>query len=250
MHHDFARRRFHAFLAAVALGLFGAWPQIAQAAEFSVTPIRVELKPGTLSETITVTNHAQARLRVSMKLVEWTQDPTGKDVYKESSDLIYFPRQMELGPDSKRLVRVGLRTPAGSMERAYRLFIEEEPEPNPSGRSQVALYFRFGVPIFLPPAAPRPQLEVMEPVLHLGKLAIRVKNGGNQHVRLEKLTVQNGAGYSQDVNGWYSLAGTERTYFVDIPSDVCRKSSVLSIGVEGPGVRLDRAINVSAAGCA
>lgn len=249
MPRSLQRRAFHVLTAAALLGLMLPWTAPANAAEFSVTPIRVELKPGTMSETITVTNHANARLRVAVKLMSWTQDAQGNDVYADSSDLIYFPRQMELGPNSKRLVRIGLKTPAGPVERSYRLFIEEEPEPTPAGRSQVALYFRFGVPVFLTPAVPRPALQMLEPVLHKGKLSLPVKNAGNQHVRLEKVTVSDGAGHSQEVAGWYSLAGSERTYTVGIPAAVCRKASSLHVTAEGPGVRLERNIDVAASGC-
>lgn len=40
------------------------------------------------------------------------------------SDLVYFPRQLELEPDTRKLVRVGAKAPAGTTERAYRMFIE------------------------------------------------------------------------------------------------------------------------------
>jgi len=173
----------------------------AAAGEFSVTPIRAELKPGQMSETITVVNHATQRLRVNIKLMEWTQDATGKDVYQESADLIYFPRQMDIEADGKRLVRVGARAPGGVVERAYRLYIEEEPEASraPGSNPQVALRFRFGVPVFLPPAVAKPVPEVMEPELTKGRVSVAVKNPGNAHFRLNKVTVSDGATYSQEV---------------------------------------------------
>lgn len=250
MHRRFQRRAIHAFTAAAVLALLLPGWKPATAAEFAVTPIRAEFKPGAMSETITVTNHANARLRVAVKLMAWTQDAQGKDVYSDSSDLIYFPRQMELAPESKRLVRIGVKGPAGAVERAYRLFIEEEPDPTPTGRSQVALYFRFGVPVFQAPAVPRPDLQLLDLVLRKGKLYVPVRNAGNQHVRLETIKVSDGAGHAQEVAGWYSLAGTERTYVVDIPEAVCRNASSLSLTAEGPGVRLERKIDVTAAGCA
>src|SRR4051794_490094 len=111
----------------------------AAASEFSVTPIRVELKGGAMSETISVANHAKDKLRVGVRLMEWTQDAEGKDVYKDSSDLVYFPRQMEVEGEGKRLVRVGIKSPAGVVERAYRLFIEEQPEASADpGRAQIS----------------------------------------------------------------------------------------------------------------
>ena len=219
------------------------------AGEFSVSPILVELKPGAMSETITVTNHAKDKLRVGIRLMEWTQDAEGKDVYKDSNELVYFPRQMDIEGEGKRLVRVGLKTPAGVVERAYRLFIEEQPEASESSKPQIAFYFRFGVPVFAPPAVPKPDPQVMDPTVQGGKLSIVVKNPGNQHFRLVKIAISDAAGYKQELVGWYSLAGTERTYTADIPRDVCRKAGAFSVALEGEGFRLDRKVNVDPASC-
>lgn len=233
----------------VAAVLSGAWLP-AVGGEFSVTPISVELKPGTMSETLTVANFAKEKLRVNVRLMEWTQDAQGKDVYQDSNDLIYFPRQMEVAPNGKHLVRVGLKTPAGPVERTYRLFIEEQPDASAeSNRSQVAFLFRFGVPVFVPPAVPKPQPEVSDPTLKGGKLSVVVRNTGNQHFRVLKLVLGDGAGFKKEVSGWYSLAGTERTYSTDIPADVCRKAAAFSVAIEGEGFRLDRKVNVDPASC-
>jgi fimbrial chaperone protein len=237
---------------ALAAALFAAAPHPAAATEFSVSPIRVELKPGAMSETITVTNYANAKLRLSMKLVEWTQDAAGNDVYKESSDLVYFPRQMEMEPNAKRLIRLGAKAPAATVERTYRLWVEEEPETAAGdARAQISFYFKFGVPVFLPPPGAKAQPEVMEPTLARGKLALVVKNPGTRHFRLTKLTISDEAGFQKEVSGWYSLAGTERTYAADIPRDVCRKARALTVLIEGEeDLRFDRKLHVDPAGCA
>jgi fimbrial chaperone protein len=236
-------------LAPALAALLAALP--ARAAEFSVTPIRVDLKPGAMSETITVTHHGSARLRLAVKLQEWTQDATGADVYKDSADLIYFPRQLEMEPDSKRLVRVGLKTPAGVVEKSYRLFIEEEPGPaTEAGRAQVAFYFRFGVPVFLPPAVAHAEPEVAEPTLRGGKVSVVVRNTGNTHFRLTKVSLADGAGFTKEAAGWYSLAGTQRTYTLDVPREVCIKAKTLDLSLEGEGIRVDRKLNVDPANCA
>ena len=220
------------------------------ASEFSVAPIRVELRAGALSETITVTNHADAPLRVGVKVMEWTQDEKGEDVYKETGDIVYFPRQMDLAAGATRLVRVGAKAPAGVVERTYRLFVEEQPQvTGEPGKAQIAVYLRFGVPIFLPPAVPRPQQEILEPTLDHGKLALRVKNSGNQHFSLLRLMVEDGGGFSREITGWYSLAGTERTYSLEVPRDVCRKARTLTIAIEGEGLRADRKLDVDPARC-
>ena len=158
-HVSFPHRRLLLAWATLAVA-GGPWPA-AIGSEFSVTPIRVELKAGALNETITVTNHSRERLRVSVRLMAWSQDAQGADVYQETTDLVYFPRLLDLDPDSKRLIRLGAKVPGATTERTYRLFIEEQPEPTPgNARPQVAIVFKFGVPVFLPPALPRPMPEV------------------------------------------------------------------------------------------
>lgn len=235
---------------AIAATALAAGSFLAAASEFSVSPIRVDLRPGALSETISVTNHAATRLRVAVKLMEWTQDAQGADVYKETGDLVYFPRQMDIEADSKRLVRVGAKSVAGPSERAYRLFIEEQPEPSADPtRAQIAFYFRFSVPVFVPPAAAKLQPEVGEPVLDKGKLSLIVRNPGNQHVRIVRITVRDEAGHRQEVAGWYLLAGAQRTYAAEIPREVCRGAKTLSVAVEGEGIQAERKLDVDPARC-
>ena len=241
-------RPLRAALVAGPLLLVASLP--AAGAEFSVSPIRAELRAGALNESFTVTNYAATPLRVTVKLMEWTQDAEGKDVYRESSDLIYFPRQLELPPDARRLVRVGAKTPGATVERAYRLYFEDEPPPAPStGRAQVAINFRFGVPVFLPPPNGAAVPEVTQPVLEKGRLSVTVRNTGNQHFRLSKVSFTDGAGFTRDVAGWYSLAGSTRQYATAVPPEICRSAKAFTITLEGEGLRLDRKLDADPARC-
>jgi fimbrial chaperone protein len=218
--------------------------------EIYIVPVRAELRAGALSQTITLTNRRAERMRVAVKLVEWTQDADGSDVYKDTTELVYFPRLFELPPDEKRLVRVGASAPGGAVERAYRLFFEEQPEAaKESERGKVSVYFRMGVPVFVAPANPQRRAEVGEPTLDKGKLSLQVRNPGNQHVRVLRVLVEDGAGFSKEIPGWYSLAGSQRTYSVDLPREVCRQGRTLSVTVEGDGVSAERKLHVDPARC-
>ena len=233
-------------LAIAALAL----PLPALSASFSVSPIRADLKQGVMSETITVTNESPTRLRVAVKLVAWTQDETGKDVYTDSSDLVYFPRQLELEPGAKRLVRVGAKTPGQGAERAYRLFIEEVPVPTPGAPTAVSFYFRFGVPVFVTPAGAAAKPEIAQPQLAAGKLSLAVTNPGSQHFRAVRVNFSDGAGWSRDVGGWYSLPGTSRAYQVEVPAEVCRKAKTFSVTLEADdNAKFERTLNVDPARC-
>lgn len=231
---------------ALALAVAGT---LVGAADVSVAPLRADLRAGALNETITISNRSAEPLRVATRLVEWTQDADGRDVYRETGDIVYFPRQAKIDPEGKGLVRVGARSPAGATERTYRLFIEEQVQPSTDARAQVQVAFRFSVPIFLEPATPRTDLQVQEPRLERGKVLVPVHNAGNVHVRLLRVVVDDAVGFRREVNGWYALAGAQRTYAVDVPPEVCRKAGTLNVAVEGEGVRAERQLHVDAARC-
>jgi fimbrial chaperone protein len=221
----------------------------ASAAEFSVTPIRVDLKPGTLTETITVANDATATLRVSMKLMAWSQDARGEDVYSEASDLVYFPRQMEIAPGARRLVRIGVKTILSGPERTYRLFIEEVPVPDASGGTGVNFFFRFGVPVFVTPATTKAEVTVGEAALTKGKLVVPVQNNGNRHYRFNRIVFSNGSTFVREIAGWYSLPATQRTYSIDVPLAACRASDAFTVQLQGDGMNLERSVKVDPANC-
>jgi fimbrial chaperone protein len=231
----------------LAGGLLVSAPALA--GEFAVSPIRAELKSSALTETLTVTNYADMPLRVSAKLMEWTQDATGADVYKDSDDLVYFPRQLDIPAQGRRLIRLGARATGPAIERTYRLFIEEEPAAGSVAGAQVSFYFRFGVPVFLPPAAGRSEPDVTGIELTPGKVQVHVRNGGNRHFRLLKVALATDAGYAKETSGWYSLAGTTRTYSFDLPAADCQKAGKLRFTAEGEDVRLDKAFDVEPAAC-
>lgn len=219
------------------------------AAEFSVTPIRADLKPGSLTETITVGNDAKAPLRVSVRLMEWTQDEKGEDVYKESGDLVYFPRQMDINAGARRVVRLGAKSIPADRERAYRLFIEEMGSPLEGGNTGVNFFFRFGVPVFVAPPTARHELLVGEPVLSRGAVRVDVQNQGTRHYRFNRVVFSNGSGFSKEVAGWYSLAGSRRSYSTELPGEVCRSSAVLTARLEGEGVEIERQVKVDPSAC-
>ncbi|HYF19409.1 MAG TPA: fimbria/pilus periplasmic chaperone, partial [Ramlibacter sp.] len=217
--------------------------------EFSVTPIRADLKPGSLTETITVGNDSKSPLRVSVRLMEWTQDEKGEDVYKESGDLVYFPRQMDIGAGARRVVRLGAKNIPPDRERAYRLFIEEMGSPLEGASTGVSFYFRFGVPIFVAPPSARHELLVADPVVAQGSVRVDVQNHGTRHYRFNRVVFSNGSGFRKEVAGWYSLAGSRRSYRTELPGEVCRSSAVLTARLEGEGVEIERQVKVDPATC-
>lgn len=243
------------FLVLVVIAATGAPP--ARAGDFGVSPLRLVLDARTRSGAITVSNDGASPLTFQVALARWTEDAAGRDVYRASQDLVYFPRQFAIPPHRNRIIRVGYRNPALGREQAYRLFIEEIPNPGAAQRSGtgVAIALRFGVPIFVQPAQARVRGEIAAVTLAHGAVQVRVRNDGRLHfriasVRVEALDAHGKPLYARSVPGWYLLAGAERRYRVPLPLAACRAARRLRVEVSGAHVHLSTALDLTAQRCA
>jgi len=222
----------------------------AGAAQFGVSPLRIDLDRGARNGAVTVTNDEQAEpLRVQLRLFEWTQDEAGKDAYQENEDLLYFPRLMTLEKAEQKLVRVGLRAPSPEREKAYRLFIEELPAPPTPGGARVAIAVRFGVPVFVKPAREEMRGQIERLRLEKGVLRLGVRNSGNTHFTIESVTASAGPAFSKQVPGWYLLAGAAREHALDIPAQVCAGLRQVEVTVKADTLELKETLGVDAAMC-
>lgn len=222
------------------------------AGSFGVSPISLDLDRNAKSGAITVSNDDAEPLRVQIRLFEWTQDATGKDHYRESEDLIFFPKLMVIGTSQQKLVRVGLRTPAGVQERTYRLFVEELPGPILPGAAagaNVVMKVRFGVPIFLKPATPEARGEVQKIEMTQGMLRITVRNTGNVHFVVGAIGISGGGSYAKEIPGWYLLAGGVREYSIQVAPAVCRKLGRIDVTAKTEQFELKAALDVAASMC-
>ena len=221
--------------------------------QFGVSPIRVDLDRNSKSGAITVSNDEDAdSLRVQMRLFEWTQDAEGKDVYQESQDLVYFPRLMVLEKGQQKLVRVGLRTPATTQEKTYRLFVEELPSPPAPGSvtgSRVAIAVRFGVPVYLKPAKEEIRAEIVKLDVSKGVLHVGVRNTGNTHFTIKTVTATSGKSFSREMAGWYLLAGVTRDHAIELPQADCVRLGKLDVTVATDQAELRGAVDVDASMC-
>ena len=217
---------------------------------FGVSPIRLDLGPEARSGAISVSNDDQIPLSFQMKLLLWTQNDKGEDVYEDSKDLVYFPRLMSVEPRQKRVIRVGTQAPPGPTEVAYRLAIEEmTPLEKGAGGPAVAVRMRFAVPIFVAPLAPAIKTDVENLSVTAGEVRFVLANTGNQHIRVEAAKLLRGEKALAEVPGWYILAGARRKFAVPLPAAECAKPGPLTLAIKGEGIDLKREVTVDAGHC-
>ncbi len=225
-------------------------PLSAESGNFAVTPLRLDFDQSTKSGAITINNDAESALKVQLGLYEWTQDETGKDIYRESEDLLYFPRLATIGPGERRVVRVGLRQPAATLqEKSYRLYVEELPKTLPSGGTQLGVAIRFGVPLFVKPLNEKPRGVIERLTMAKGELKVKVRNTGNIHFKIASVMAASGERFSDEVGGWYLLPGAAREYVIDVPADLCGGLGRIDVAVTTDQLQLEGALDAKPAMC-
>jgi fimbrial chaperone protein len=237
-------------LGALLWSLGDLGPAVAQSG-FYVSPTRIDLDARARSGVITIANDTEDPMTFEVSLVSWTQDADAKDIYADSDDLVFFPRLVTVKPGDKRLIRVGLRGRAESIEeKAYRLMILEIPPAEVAERGvQVQVRVRFSVPLLVAPSSAIAAAEMDEADIFAGTVRLRVKNIGNQTIRIDRVRVYSGDNLDRQVTGWYLMPGLSRTYSVAIPRETCGKLSKLDVEVVSDKVTLKRRMDVSLAAC-
>ena len=224
-------------LTAMVLGLALHAGSIAGSA-FKVTPVRVTFS-GPSSTLLTLKNESDQPLRFQITTFVWSQDPKGAMQLAPTEDIVFFPALLSLNPGEERKVRVAATVAAKDVEKTYRIFFEELPpleKPETSG-AQVRILTKMGIPIFVSPASANAEASIDSPKMEKGALAFDVRNSGNVHFALEGVKLHgvgsNGESlFDRQLDGWYVLAGSPRTYSVEIPAANCSKLKKIVIEAE------------------
>ncbi len=199
--------------------LFSSLIDTGIAAEWRISPIKIELAPQDKSASITVFNEDTIPINFQVKAMEWTQDENGNDNYFETEDIIFFPKILTVEPKKERLIRVGFKKNNPLKEKTYRLFVEEIPSEQSNGGVAVRIALRFGIPIFIKPLKEEIKWEIKKKAVEKKFFTIEIENSGNQHFYLThiKLTGKSKDNpernlFSKEIKGWYILSGSKREF--------------------------------------
>ncbi len=229
------------------------WSQSAEAS-WQVTPVKLAFDAGSRSDVVTITNNDDRPLSLEISALQWLQDPEGKDEYQPTNDLIFFPKQLVVPPKSERVIRTGIKVPAVTVEKTYRLFIKEVADKKQLNPNTVAISVQFGIPVFVKPIEEKISGAITETSMVDGKVSVRTENLGNSHFRINSITFngQPDAGdllFSQVVTGWYLLQGNSRTFSTTIPNELCRKTKRIDIMVIADRIEFNGKIDVDPTMC-
>lgn len=247
------------WIGALLLAVLAVLARGSQAADFSVSPMIVELERGARSAEIQVQNLDQQPIRFQVIGMDWSQDESGKNLYADSKSLIWFPRALELAPGESRIIRLGVRATPAAQEQAYTVFLQEvalggAPGEKAAG-AQVRLLLSVSVPVFVPPAKPQAGGAIESVELRRGLLDVVIGNEGNRHFSYREAAIVGLAPdgtekFSQKAPGRTLLAGSRQQLQVRIPLDACGQLSELALTLTtSVPSEIKRRLNVSRADC-
>ena len=197
------------------------------AATYTVTPVRVEMKPGERSYLLNLRNDSDKKLRFQISAHEWAQSVDGEAQLTPSDALVAFPGLLTLEPGTERKVRLGLtRSFPADKETTFRVVFEELPEAvTPTSGAQVQIVTKMSIPVFIQPRQLQQEGTLADARIENGVLKFDARNLGNTYFIINGVTITgrkaDDSAFSKNLQGWYVLAGGRREYVVPLTAAEC-----------------------------
>ncbi|MGD8861613.1 MAG: fimbria/pilus periplasmic chaperone [Myxococcales bacterium] len=211
----------------------------AHAGKFDISPVSLTLSGKSASSTLVITNRSPEELRFHVTAYSWRQRPDGEMILEPTKDIVFFPAMMTVKPNGSRQIRVGAKVRATDTERTYRIFVQELPplaRSTEEATNTVRMLTKMGIPVFLEPASPKANPELTTPKVTGREVSFSLHNRGNSRMVVQKCELQALRGgkpiLTEQLSGWYILAGGRRDYTATLPEDACKQADSLRITVE------------------
>lgn len=215
-----------------------------QASGLRISPIRLDLSSAQPATQVELSNRGANPVAVQVKAYRWRQDQ-GEDKYEPTKDIFFAPPIVTVPAQGRTSVRLRLRTtPPDKVEGTYRVYFQELPpaKTSPQLGMGMNIRIRFGVPLFVLPAAPvAPELKVQVSP-GSDRLRLVLENTGKAHLKIEGLDVYP-AGVDRDNPGSapvatvahsakgasYLLPGTRHDWELNLPATIDPSAHVLLV---------------------
>ncbi len=165
------------------------------AGSLRLQPISLEVLGPTNAATITLRNEGRETVTVQTRMFKWTQSGGNGDVTTPTREVVVSPPTLKLKPGAKYVLRI-VRTDKKPIkgEEAYRLLVDELPNPARMRNGAVTLTIRQSVPVFfIAQQASVPKL--VWSYRQVGnRLIVTAHNNGERFLRVVDLEVKNSSG--------------------------------------------------------
>lgn len=210
-----------------AVGLLGCM-QAGAASNVLIWPIDPYLAADANAAELWIQNQGTEATTMQVRVVGWQQEG-GHERYQQQQDVVASPPIVKISGGSKQLIRlIKQKTAPVGQEQAYRIVVDEIPQPTDDSRPQMGLklQMRYSIPLFSYGAGiatqkaashhanTDPTKLAWRVISDGGKPALQVSNRGNVHVRLSKVTLSQGGQQRVLADGLmgYVLPNSERAW--------------------------------------
>lgn len=203
---------------------------------YSLSPVKINLEKGTNSQDIEISNdNPTEKLRIQVDSYKWGQNPQGESVLEPTREIVAFPTLLEIPPNSKRTVRVGVRVPSGASEKTYRVIVKQlrnvsigEVPQSKQRKSELSLLVNMNLPVYIEPINILRTAEFGNGRLKNQQLAFTLSNTGNVKVEpgeanLQAFTATGEVVANTKIKLGNILANVKREFVVDLPKSKCEK---------------------------
>jgi fimbrial chaperone protein len=197
--------------AVLAAWLLAAGAAVAQS--LTVQPVSLQLGPGQMTATLSVTNGGDNPTGIQIRAFAWSQ-PNGKDELTATPAILASPPLTTLVPNSTQVVRLLLRQAPRGREATYRLLLDQIPSATPSAPTTVTVTLRLSIPIFVEPQPVAPAHLDFHVELSGGQAYLVAANDGGRHdaVRDISLVAGDGRPLKTENGSAYVLSGVTRRW--------------------------------------
>lgn len=221
-----------------ALGLGSAWlvfNSSAQAASLTVSPVLIDAGAAA-NATLTLQNRQARPLDAQVRIFRWRQGG-GEDQLTPADDVVASPPILTVDPNGSAVVRVQRQSREEPVaEEAYRIVVDELPNPDRQRNGTVAVVLRYLVPaFFFPPQASQPHVS-WAITRRDGKLLLTATNRGDKRLQVIDLRLKT-AGTSVMVGkglAGYVLGRSERSWPLGEKLGQIRAASIVAASDHGP----------------
>lgn len=195
------------FTSVCLMGALGATGYAHAAATILLWPIDPWLAPDTKATELWIQNQGNAATTMQVRIVRWRQE-NGFERYAAQQEVVASPPIVTIDKGAKQLIRlIKQGTVAPGVEQAYRIIVDEIPQPAAAAEPAIGLklQMRYSIPLFaygqgietLKEGAHHALVETRNLSWRVaeegGHPVLEVRNQGNVHVKLSQVSLtQNG----------------------------------------------------------
>ncbi|SUW63370.1 putative fimbrial protein TcfA [Buttiauxella agrestis] len=210
--------------------------QALAAGNILIWPIDPWLAPDAKAAELWIQNQSSEATTMQVRVVGWQQQD-GHEKYQPQQDVVASPPIVQIAGGGKQLIRlIKQNVVPPNQEQAYRIVVDEIPQPRDNTKPQMGLklQMRYSIPLFAYGAGmvteeaagnhanTEPAKLSWRVVDESGKPTLQVTNRGNVHARLSKVTLRQGSQQRVLADGLmgYVLPGSQREW--PLPASLSR----------------------------